>query len=360
MTKLISEYLAVAPSAPPNPLFALVAGLICVSFAGALFWPRYGLVSIWTRTRMQSLRILCEDALKHIEKACLDERRPTIQSLGGALQINLNKVAAVVDELVKRELVVFNQAEIRLTPSGRAYALNIIRAHRLWERYLSEETGLAESEWHDHAELHEHRLSPEDANALAVRLGDPKYDPHGDPIPTAEGDLIEQKGEPLSTLAPGQMAKIVHIEDEPESVYAQLSAEGLTPGIRVRLVGVTAQRVRFRANEKEHALAPVLAANVFVSPLASDDPAALDSVERLSMLAPGKRATVRGISLRCRGAERRRLVGLGILPGTEITAEVVSPSGDPTAYRIRGALIALRSEQADMIETFRVAEPALA
>ncbi|RME45954.1 MAG: ferrous iron transport protein A [Caldilineae bacterium] len=58
----------------------------------------------------------------------------------------------------------------------------------------------------------------------------------------------------------------------------------------------------------------------------------------------------------CRGAERRRLMDLGILPGTLIRAEMVSPSGDPTAYRIRGALIALRKEQADRIYITRATE----
>ncbi len=69
----------------------------------------------------------------------------------------------------------------------------------------------------------------------------------------------------------------------------------------------------------------------------------------LTALAIGKRSQVIGISKQCRGAERRRFLDLGILPGTQIRAEMRSPSGDPVAYRIRGALIALRAEQAQYI-----------
>lgn len=70
---------------------------------------------------------------------------------------------------------------------------------------------------------------------------------------------------------------------------------------------------------------------------------------RLSSLGLGQQATVVDISPACRGAERRRLLDLGVVPGTVIRAELVSTSGDPVAYRIRGAMIALRNAQADLI-----------
>ena len=78
--------------------------------------------------------------------------------------------------------------------------------------------------------------------------------------------------------------------------------------------------------------------------------------EHLNDLKPGETGRVVNISLRCRGPERRRMMDLGILPGTVIKAEMTSPSGDPTAYRIREALIALREEQANMINITRLQE----
>ncbi|MGD9375983.1 MAG: FeoA family protein, partial [Anaerolineae bacterium] len=77
------------------------------------------------------------------------------------------------------------------------------------------------------------------------------------------------------------------------------------------------------------------------------------AVEHLSDLEPGEKAVVAGLSPSCRGSERRRFLDLGILPGTAVEAEMISPSGDPTAYRVRGALLALRREQAEYIRITR-------
>lgn len=74
----------------------------------------------------------------------------------------------------------------------------------------------------------------------------------------------------------------------------------------------------------------------------------LNKTTTLDKLLPGQEATV--AALETTGANRRRLMDLGILPGTKLTAEMRSPLGDPTAYRIRGAVIALRREQAQQIQ----------
>ena len=73
------------------------------------------------------------------------------------------------------------------------------------------------------------------------------------------------------------------------------------------------------------------------------------SLRRLSSLALNEVAVVSDISPACRGPERRRLLDLGLVPGTTVKAEFASPAGDPVAYRVRGALIALRAQQAEMI-----------
>ena len=74
---------------------------------------------------------------------------------------------------------------------------------------------------------------------------------------------------------------------------------------------------------------------------------------RLSSIAPGESAEVVALAATCRGAQRRRLLDLGLVPGTRVTSELRGPSGDPTAYRIRGALIALRRDQAHHIFVHR-------
>jgi len=334
----------------PDPLTALLIASALAGVTAVIFWPEHGLLAHWRRDRKMSERVRSEDTLKHIHKFEMEGRRPTVESIAGALHINLNETAELLTRMQANGLLRLEQGEIRLTPQGREAALHIIRAHRLWERYLAEETGVAEMEWHGQAEQFEHRLSPDQVNALAAQLGHPTHDPHGDPIPTAAGDLVKHGGRPLTALPIDTPATIVHLEDEPEVVYAQLVAEGLHLGMPVRVIESSPERIRFWADGDEHLLAPIVARNISVLPQPEPvEPTLPPGCEQLSHLEPGETAEVVAISQACRGAERRRFMDLGILPGTKITAEMRSPGGDPTAYIIRGALIALRREQANLI-----------
>ncbi|MDP7386492.1 MAG: iron dependent repressor, metal binding and dimerization domain protein, partial [Nitrospinota bacterium] len=295
-----------------------------------------------------SSRVLIEDALKHIYDCEYRRISCTIHSVSGALGISANRAAGLLARLRELELVSLLAGGYRLTPEGRSYSLRIIRIHRLWERYLSDQTSLAAAEWHNEAEQREHKISPAEAEALAARMGHPSFDPHGDPIPSARGDIPPPKGRPLTELSVGEVAEIVHLEDEPDAVHAQLVAENLHPGMRVRVVEISPRRVRFEAGAEEHVLGPVVDENLSVV-LVPGEEGLGDPSERLSSLQTGEKAEVTGISSICRGPERRRMLDLGLLPGTIVKAEFTSPSGDPTAYRIRGSAIALRKEQADLI-----------
>jgi DtxR family Mn-dependent transcriptional regulator len=302
-------------------------------------------------------RILSEDALKHIYKCEQKGRRPTLESVAGSLQIGLDKAGGLIDKMAAHQLLRLKGEKFHLSRTGRNYALQVIRAHRLWERYLADETGFDQAEWHDRAEQQEHTLSAEEADALAARLGHPTHDPHGDPIPTSDGEIVYPDRRPLTELKPGQPARIVHLEDEPPVVYAQLIAEGLHPGMSIRLTEVAPERIRFESSRAEHVLAPMMAVNISVAPLSEEEyAAAIGTGERLADLQPGQQGRVVNISPNCRGPARRRFMDLGILPGTIITAEMRSPGGDPTAYNIRGALIALRREQANLINITHIKE----
>lgn len=343
----------------PDPLISLLIAGLLAGITVLLFWPERGLVIRWRRSRRMNERMLAEDALKQIHKSEMSGQPATLDSVAGALQISRDRTAVLLERAEEGGLVSSEAGVLHLTPDGRDAALHIIRAHRLWERYLADQTGFGESQWHGQAEILEHSLPPDQADALAAKLGYPTHDPHGDPIPDASGQYVAHGGQPLTDIALDQAAQIVHIEDEPETIYAQLVAQGLYPGMTVRLVEATSKRVRFWANGDEHVLAPILATNISVVPLPQTAAVPMESdSETLADLRLGERGKVSGISPRCRGAERRRFMDLGILPGTVISAELVSAGGDPTAYRIREALIALRSEQASMIQITRGLEPA--
>jgi DtxR family Mn-dependent transcriptional regulator len=153
----------------------------------------------------------------------------------------------------------------------------------------------------------------------------------------------------LHTIPADTPGLITHIEDEPETVYAQLCAQGLRAGMRVFVMEKSAQRIRFWADGNEHVLAPVLANSITVLPQPEFKTEDLAEEQFLSGLRPGERAKVLGLTPACRGAERRRLLDLGFVAGTTVEVEMISPAGDPTAYRVRGTVIALRREQAGLI-----------
>ena len=324
----------------------LIPALLAVAI---VFWPRYGLLARLRQTQELTRRIRREDALKHILKCEADGLVSTLESIAGALQITTGAATDLLEELEARDLLTFEGGRLHLRPTGREMGLHIVRAHRLWESYLAEHTGLAEYEWHVRAEKQEHLLTPEQADALAAELGHPLRDPHGDVIPGSIAELEEEPSLTLNGVAPETPVVITHLEDEPITVYRQLAALGLGPGMRVYVIERSAARIRFWADGNEHVLAPVLAENVSVKPLPESRPTELVEEEYLSGLKPGRRTYVTGLSLACRGAERRRLLDLGFVPGTIVEIEMISPAGDPTAYRVRGSIVALRREQANLI-----------
>lgn len=349
-----------------NPLVLLLVALLAIG-GGAMVWSERGLWQRLRRTRQRNERVLIEDALKEVYEGEVKGFRPTPAHVAGALSISVTEASDLLSKMEARNLIRRQECDVRLTPSGREYALRVIRTHRLWERYLAEETGFDVAEWHGLAHDYEHQLSPEEVEALAARLGHPTHDPHGDPIPTAEGEMVPHGGQPLTTLDVDERARIVHLEDEPAAVYAQLVAEGLAVGTKVRLIERSPQRIRFWSEGDEHVLAPIMAENISVVPLPKEALVEMEPCENMARLKPGQKARVVGISRVSRGPERRRLMDLGLLPGTIVEAEMTSPGGDPTAYRIRGALIGLRREQARLVnvncleeEANEPAEPAKA
>jgi DtxR family Mn-dependent transcriptional regulator len=293
-------------------------------------------------------RIWIEDALKHIHEYEYRKLRPTPESVAGALSIPLDQSAALLDKLRASELVHWQGGRYQLSKKGRTYARHVLRAHRLYETYLALETGVSESQWHHEAERREHQLTKREVEDLAQRLGDPRFDPHGDPIPTPGGEMPPPLGVPLMECGPGWEGQIVHVEDEPPAVYSSLVDMGLAAGMRVQIDSVGDQVVGINAEGKPLELTAAMACNVMATPLPSGEEFDA-SVLRLADLRAGERATVVGLSPACRGTERSRLLDLGLVPGSDVEFDMAAPSGNPVAYIVRGASIALRREQADRV-----------
>ena len=331
-----------------SPLFLIIIGILFLLLFLTLIWPNKGIVYRLKRYDTDKRRVLIEDALKYIYHNQDRAEGPEVKSMSKYLNTGEERALRLVNELKEMKLVQTGIEKIRLTPEGQAYALKIIRFHRLWEKYLSEKTGLNELEWHDDAEYREHLLTSNEADELAADMGNPLVDPHGDPIPDSEGKIMKSRGVQLREINEGEFARIVHIEDEPPEVYSQLVAEGLYPGMKIRLIEKNSERIRFEANGEECMLAPVVASNLSVDRI--DKPGyIIENYKSLSALEPGEEGRILGISKLCRGQQRRRLLDFGFVPGSKISAELVGSGGEPVAYKIRGTTVAIRKDQADLI-----------
>lgn len=298
-------------------------------------------------------RVLVEDALKLLIEAEQEGRALSAFSMAAPLGLDQGQAEELLARLAGAGLAEREGAAPRLTGPGREYALQVLRAHRLYEAFLAQTTGLKDADWHGQAHDAEHRMSPEAVERMAAELGHPVYDPHGDPIPGPDGRVPPPRGRPLGEFAPGAAVRVVHVEDEPPDVFAGLAREGVARDVRLRVEQIEPSRVRVRMDGRDIDLSRTEAAQITAAELPPGE-VYDDGIERLTALAPGERAEVVGLSPLLRGLARSRLLDLGFVPGTVLEIDLVSPGGDPTAYRVRGASIALRREQTERIRIRRV------
>src|SRR3954447_19229104 len=119
---------------------------------------------------------------------------------------------------------------VKLTAAGSKVALEVLRHHRLLELYLTETLGVPWDRVHEEAEVLEHVLSEELEELIAVKLGNPTRDPHGDPIPTRELRIVEDPTDTLESLDPGARGKFVRISDSDPDMLRYLAERGIAPG----------------------------------------------------------------------------------------------------------------------------------
>jgi DtxR family Mn-dependent transcriptional regulator len=295
-------------------------------------------------------RVRIEDALKFIQHSELHAKPTTLNSIAGALNISPKKMLVLLEEMADQRLIEYGENKIQLSAKGLDYALHITRAHHLWESFFAHETGYPLEDVHHRADIIEHTVTDEELEALSSQLGNPIYDPHGDPIPSAKGKIKNGMGESLSILDPKQTLQITHLEDEPKEVFTQLIAEGLYPGMYIYLVEKGKYKFQFWSKFGEHILSPTIAENISAIPVTDYVVPHKRTVVSLSELKVGEKAEIKNLSPYFRRIERRRLMDLGFIPGTFVEAKLKGINNDPTAYKIRGSMIALRKEQAKLIE----------
>jgi DtxR family Mn-dependent transcriptional regulator len=331
-----------------NPITALIVffGISILLFL--LFRPTKGWFWQLKKHFKSDEKVIIEDILKQLYHFENSGNKVDTKTLVQVLNFKNKRIVEAIKKMSINNLVYFDKDALKLTDEGEEYALRIIRVHRLWERYLADKTGFHKNEWHNRAERMEHKLNHDETNELASQLGNPQYDPHGDPIPTKTGKIAELSGVELPLLPVNSLARITHIEDEPEVIYQQILAENIHIGSLIKVVENNNTRIVFQSEGEEFILAPIVASNLTVAPIEKEVPME-GNIARLSGLQEEEMAEIIGISKESRGESRRRLLDLGFVKGSEIKIDLLNPLGEPNAYLIKGTSIALRKDQASKI-----------
>tara|TARA_R110001592_G_scaffold225644_2_gene481623 strand:- start:2 stop:1033 length:1032 start_codon:yes stop_codon:yes gene_type:complete len=327
-----------------NPILYLVVFCVIILLLVLVFNTKNGVYFTYLKTIKASKKTAVEDVLKLLyHNNSLSEREIVKQ-----LTYSHRLIEKCLLKMLSKDLISIDAHLVQLTDEGQEYALRIIRAHRLWEKYLSEKTGFHKKEWHHRAEQKEHELSDDELDRISKLLGNPKFDPHGDPIPTKAGKIVEKKGIDLPHLPVHGYGKIIHIEDEPAKAYKEILAQKIHLDSELKIIESNEERIVFEAEGMEFKLSPLVAKNITVQILDAEN--VLDKKNaRLSNLLVNETATIIGISKESRGENRRRLLDLGFVRGAEVCINLVNPLKDPTAYLIKGTSIALRKDQAEKI-----------
>jgi len=300
------------------------------------------LIVLWRQTRRVSLGLdeIAEDTLKALYY--LSRQTPLVRSrdLVRAADLQPGRYPLIASELTRRGWASAAGEALRISPAGEKRALELIRAHRLWERYLADKEGVALDALHDEAMRREHLSTPEDLDKLERELGYPRFDPHGDPIPTREGGLPAERGVPLTRWPAHRIGRISHVEDEPPTLFAQLALMGLTQGAQVEIDERTPGRILVWSGRQRLSLTPVAAESIAVV-AAEAEQTPLSEIE----IGQGARVMDLGESPALRG----RLAAAGIKAGIEIAAVRAGPLGDPIMYRVNGRELALSRADANQI-----------
>jgi DtxR family Mn-dependent transcriptional regulator len=158
-------------------------------------------------------------------------------ALAERLEVSAASASAMVKRLESLGLATREPYHgVELTPAGERVALEVVRHHRLLELYLAEALGMSWDRVHEEAEVLEHAISPELSELIAQKLGNPTVDPHGDPIPTRDGEIHEPPTTALADLQAGERGILVRVSDSDPEMLRYLHGRGIAPGDRFEVL----------------------------------------------------------------------------------------------------------------------------
>jgi len=213
-----------------------------------------------------------ENYLKTIYNLSSDNKAVvTNQRLADKLHINPASVTEALRKLHDLKLVIYEKSYgTRLTAQGAKEALAIVRRHRIWETYLAQELGFGWDEVHAIAEELEHIKNDKLINKLAEILGNPVYDPHGDPIPDAKGKFQKHKFVSLARAREKQSYKIMGVSDHAPVFLKYLEKNRLVLGamLTVKAIEEVDGSLLVYCNKKGLVISQKVAASIICEPVA--------------------------------------------------------------------------------------------
>jgi DtxR family Mn-dependent transcriptional regulator len=217
--------------------------------------------------RPDSLTGAVEDYLKAIYDIELGGIAAATNDLAQRLGVAPASVSGMVRRLADQGLLAHEPYRgVRLTPRGRQAALRTLRRHRVIEAYLTQALGYPWDRVHAEAERLEHAASEELIDRMARAIGDPVTDPHGAPIPTREGGVVEVGHRAMLEMAVGERARVSRVRDEDPALLRYLAELGMRPGTTVHLVARApfGGPLTVEVGGRSHAIGEALAAQVNV------------------------------------------------------------------------------------------------
>ena len=198
-------------------------------------------------------------------------------TLAERLDVAPSTVTAMLKRLDAMGLVRYEPYHgVTLTDGGEQVALEVIRHHRLLEAFLADALGMPWDRVHDEAEVLEHYISEELERRIAEKLGNPSQDPHGDPIPSADLDMADDRTVALAELRPGAAATFARVSDSQPEMLRYLAERGIRPGVLLRVTGAQpfGGPLLVAVEGRRHALGGELARNMRVERLGTGGEAA--------------------------------------------------------------------------------------
>jgi len=184
---------------------------------------------------LETVSAVAQDYLKVVWNAQEWSQTPlSVKELAARLGVTAGTVSEGVRKLADAGLIDHARyGQIALTAQGRRAALAVVRRHRLVETLLVETFGYSWDEVHDEAEVLEHAISDELERRIDAHLGHPTHDPHGDPIPTADGDISIPAARHLGDLAAGECGVVTRVSDADPELLQRLAQVRVVPGEHV-------------------------------------------------------------------------------------------------------------------------------